>query len=518
LFATIVYFAQNKNMKSFIFFLLLISQIAIAQSPNILLVIADDIGVGEIPNYPPSVIKANMPHLEALMQQGLTFDNAWSNPVCAPSRANILTGKHGFRTNVLNAQSLATLSIDETSLHEYIDQTSNGLYSNSLIGKWHLGGGGMNPIYDYPNELGIDYFAGILGGGVGNYNNYTFVEDMQGAISTDYITTKITDLAIDWINDQNQPWFCWVAYNGAHTPLHLPPVNMHTQGSLPTDQASIDANPHAYFLAMIESVDFEMGRLMDNIPADELENTIILFVGDNGTSGQTIQAPYTSNRAKGSLHQGGVHVPMVIAGAGVTRVDEREAALVGFSDLFATIVEMTGTPLAEIHDSRSFASLLTEAGPGPRDCLYTEVSMDGNSSGWAARDETFKLIKLDNGNQRFYNLINDPYEENNLMPNLNNNQQAAFDKLITVRDVLSSVDAEIETETALQLFPNPAYSELSLIWKGGVNETGIIYDLYGKKIWTGDVHPGSNSISIDDFPTGLYFINVGNAAMRFMKK
>ncbi|MFT4761431.1 MAG: arylsulfatase A-like enzyme [Paraglaciecola sp.] len=488
-----------------------------AQSPNILLIIADDVGVGEIPSYPPSVTKANMPHLETMIQEGLTFDNVWSNPVCSPSRANILTGKYGLRTNVLNPQNLSTLDIDETSLHEYIDQSSNGLYSSSLIGKWHLGGSGMNPVYDYPNELGIDYFAGLLGGGVGDYNNYEFVENQQGTNSNEYVTTKITDTAIDWIDNQTQPWFCWLAYNAPHTPLHLPPLNMHSQGDLPTDQASIDTNPQPYFLAMIESVDYEMGRLFDNIPADELANTIIIFVGDNGTSGNVIQAPYQTNRAKGSLYQGGVHVPMVITGAGVSRINEREAALVSFSDLFSTIVEMTGTSLSQIHDSFSFFPLLSTTGEGQRDCAYTEVSSDGNSDGWAARNATYKYIELDNGGTRFYNLINDPYEQDNLLTNLNQEEQAAFDKLSAVRDALTPVNNIEVAHESFQLFPNPAQKDIQINWDYPHEAVFYILDAAQKRIQKGILTFGENTISVEGLTKGIYFIQVGGVVKRFVK-
>lgn len=488
-----------------------------AQSPNILLIIADDVGVGEIPNYLPDATKANMPHLRDLMENGITFDNVWSNPLCAPSRANILTGKHGFRTNVLNAQSLAVLDIEETSLHEYIDQTSNGLYSNSLIGKWHLGGGGGNPIYEYPNELGIEHFAGILGGGVGNYENYTWVKDGQGANSNEYITSKITNEAISWINEQNQPWFCWLAYNAPHTPFHLPPSNMHTQGDLPTDQASIDANPQPYFLAMIESLDTEMGRLFDNIPESELENTIVIFVGDNGTDKNVIQAPYPSNQAKGSLYQGGVHVPMVVSGAGVTRKNEREDALVSFSDLFATIVELTGTPLSQIHDSYSFAPLLSEEGEGQRDCIYTEVSSNPNTSGWAARDATFKYISFENGTERFYNLENDPYEENDLLPNLNNLQQAAFEKLNEVRSLLTPIEYQPSMSQNWSIFPNPSQKTLYLDWQNPQQTSFFIFDLSGKSVQSGELLFGKNEVSIEELKTGQYFMEVEGVRRKFVK-
>ena len=490
-----------------------------AQQPNVLFIIVDDIGVGPIPNYLPNSTKANMPHLEAMMNEGITFDNVWSNPVCAPSRANILTGKHGFRTNVLNATNLATLSQDETTLHEYIDQSSNGTYSSSLIGKWHLGGHGMNDNNDYPNETGIPHFAGIIGGGVQDYNNYELVINGQANNTTDYITTKFTDLAIDWINDQNQPWFCWLAYNAAHTPLHLPPNNMHTQGNLPTDSASIADNSLPYFLAMIESIDFEMGRLLDNIPASELDNTVIIFVGDNGTSQNVIELPYPGNRGKGSLYQGGVHVPMVISGAGVNRVNEREDALVSFSDLFSTMVELTGTSLSQIHDSYSFAPLLSAQGDGQRDCMYTEVSSGGNKDGWAARNETYKYIKLDNGGERFYNLIDDPYEADNLLPvgTLNATDLAAFDKLSNHFDVISPVGNLEKEDIGFEVFPNPAGDNLFLEIENFKKQYFYIFDVSGKKMKKGEVYFENETISIDELNAGMYFIRVGQEVRKFVK-
>lgn len=504
-----------------IFALLFYTHSIFAQQPNVLFIIVDDIGVGPIPNYEPNSTKANMPHLEAMMNEGITFDNVWSNPICAPSRANVLTGKHGFRTNVLNATDLATLSQDETTLHEYIEESSNGTYSNSLIGKWHLGGGGgMNGNFDYPNESGIEYFGGIMSGGVSDYNDYQLVINGQKFNNTtDYITTKFTDLAIDWINDQDQPWFCWLAYNAAHTPLHLPPTNMHTQGNLPTDSASIADNPLPYFIAMIESIDFEMGRLFDNIPADELENTVIIFVGDNGTSQTVIELPFPDNRGKGSLYQGGVHVPMVISGAGVTRTNEREDALVSFSDLFSTIVELTGTPLSQIHDSYSFAPLLTAQGDGQRDCMYTEVQSGGSSDGWAARDETYKYISLANGGQRFYNLIDDPYESDNLLPvnTLTTAELVVFNKLSNHFDVISPV-SDLEKEIiGFKISPNPAGDNLFLEIENFEKQYFYIFDISGKEMKNGELNFENETISLEGLNAGMYFIQIGQEVRKFVK-
>ncbi len=493
-----------------------------AQQPNVLFIIVDDIGVGPIPNYLPNSTKANMPHLEALMAQGVTFDNAWSNPVCAPSRANVLTGKYGFRTNVLNATDMSTLSQDETTLHEQITQTSNGAYSNSLIGKWHLGGagGGINGNPDYPNELGIDYFAGILAGGVADYNSYSLVINGQANNTNEYITSKFTDLAIDWINDQNQPWFCWLAYTAAHTPFHLPPLGMHSQGNLPTDSTSIADNPLPYYLAMIESLDFEIGRLFDSIPPSELANTVVIFVGDNGNPSQVVESPFISNRSKGSLYQGGVHVPMVIAGAGVTRANEREDALISFSDFFSTIVELTGTSLPQIHDSYSFASLLTSQGDGPRDCIYTEVIDNTNKDGWTSRDATYKYINFANGTERFFNLIDDPYEANNLLPvaSLTTNELVSYDKLSNVFDVISPVENIESEKLTFDIFPNPTGDILFLEKSDLKKQYFYIFDISGKQIQSGVIDDLQNSIMIEELDTGMYFIQVGEEIKKFVKQ
>lgn len=499
--------------------LLILNSFNLSAQPNILLIIADDVGVEPVPNYMPNAEKANMPHLEALMEEGLTFENVWANPVCSPTRATILTGRYGFRTNVLNPQNLSDLSLDETSLHSYLDQATNSNYKSSLIGKWHLGGS-VDVVPEYPNLLGIEHYAGLLRGVTNDYYNWDLTINGQNSNSTEYITTKFTDLAIDWINEQNQPWFCWLAYNAPHTPFHLPPQEMHSQGNLPTDQASIDANPFPYFLAMLESVDYEMGRLFDNIPPDVLNNTVIIFLGDNGTDRKVIQQPYPMNHGKVSLYQGGIHVPMVVSGVGVNRTGERESALVNTTDLFATIVELTGTNLTQIHDSYSFKHLLEEAGDGLRDCAYAEVQTSGSlPNGWTARDAEYKLIEFESGIQELYNLLDDPYETNNLLPGpLNATAQAAFDKLKTVRETLSTPVSEPQEQyTALKIYPNPVEKDLFVEWKELSPQNYSIYDILGKKVKTGILNNGQNKIEVIDLNKGKYVLTVKTYSNPFVK-
>lgn len=379
--------------------------------PNILLIIADDIGLEATPGYDIGNIKPNMPNVQHLASQGITFDNVWSYPVCSPTRSSILTGRYGYRTGVLNANDNSTIPVTEKTIQSFLDENTSKAYSHAIIGKWHLSENEPNR----PTQMGVDYYAGTLGGGVANYNKWPLTENGESNSYSGYITTKLTDLAINWINQQDKPWFCWMAYTAPHTPFHLPPDNMHSQGSLPGDQASIDANPLPYFMATIESLDFEIGRLLENIPVDELDNTVVIFVGDNGTHPLVIQAPYQNDQSKGSLYQGGILVPMIISGKGVTRINKRDDNLIQTTDFFSTVAEIAGVTLPIYEDSYSFNSLLTSSIKGQRTYNYSEIlDSNPNKSGYTIRDKQYKLMVLDNGSRRLYDLSSDPSEQYNL--------------------------------------------------------------------------------------------------------
>ena len=393
---------------------------------NILLVIADDMGLDACPGYNIGDIKPNMPNLQELINSGVRFNNVWSNPTCTPTRAGIITGKYGFRTNVLAVDD--PLSTSETSLQKYLDTNANSEYANAVIGKWHL-----SRDANHPNDMGVDYFAGFSGGGVQSYTNWTLNINGSTSTSTDYTTSKFTDLAIDWVSQQTKPWFLWLAYNAPHTPFHLPPNNLHNQSGLPSDQASIDNNPLPYYMAALEALDTEMGRLIDSLSDEEKQNTIIIFVGDNGTPGQVAQV-YPNRRAKGSIYQGGVNVPMIASGKGVTRLNSSENALINTTDLYATIADIAGTGTTEIHDSKSFKELFSNTSMGNRLHTYTE------NEDYTIRNATHKYIYFENGSEALYDLSVNPLENPNL---LNANQLPLSTENSSIKDELTSRLSEI---------------------------------------------------------------------------
>ena len=281
------------------------------------------------------------------------------------------------------------------------------------------------------------YYAGLLNGAANSYTNWNLTENGATTTSTDYITAKITDVAIDWVDNQTKPWFLWLAYTAPHTPFHLPPANMHSQGSLPSDAASIAANPLPYYMAMIEAMDYQIGRLLDSMTQEEKDNTVIIFIGDNGTPGQVAQQ-YASQRAKGSVYKGGINVPMIVSGSSVSRMNETEDAFAGTVDIFATIAEITGTGTTEINDSKSFKNTFSEQNKGTRNYIYSEVGNTSNTStDYTIRNATHKYIMFDDGSEALFNLSINEFENPNLMA--------------PIRLPLSSGDSTIKAELEAEI-------------------------------------------------------------------
>jgi len=387
-------------------FELVIREAVVTEQPNILFILSDDHGQDSSAQYALSSDLPVTPTLDSLAASGLVFDNIWVNPVCSPTRAAILSGQYGIRTGVVSVGD--AFPVTEIPLHAFLENDPvASSYATALIGKWHLGGGQSGP-----NDLGISHFAGITGGGVNDYFDWTLNVNGMNTNVTSYVTTELTDQAIGWISGQTQPWFVWLAYNAPHSPFHLPPAALHTQ-NLSGSAADIAANERAYYLAAIEAMDTEIGRLMQSLPAGQLDNTVIMFVGDNGTPNQIRDQAVFPNGAKGSLTEGGVKVPMIVSGAGVTRQGERESSLINNTDFYATIADIAGSPTTEIHDSQSFKGLLSSTTVADREYVYTEVS--GNTSGWTIRNDQYKLTVMDNGAETLHDLASDPMENNNLL-------------------------------------------------------------------------------------------------------
>lgn len=352
--------------------------LGLPQPGNVLVLVADDLGVGELRLYGEGQDHAPTPNLERLARSGVVFRNAWSEPTCTPTRAALLTGRHGFRTSLGIALDPFTdpvgLRESEVTLPEMLDLGTGGRYAHALIGKWHLTPLSAGDLA--PNRAGFSHFAGSLEGQIINYVNWRRVEDGVARMTDRYATSACVDDALAWIGQQHRPWFCLVAFQAPHAPFHAPPPALHTQ-SLPSGPprslcAQTTGNdPRPYYKAMVQAMDTEIGRLLGSLPPHELARTTILFLSDNGTE-PCVTAPAT-HRAKGTLYQGGVHVPLIAAGYRVGR--GISDAPVSTSDLFATVAELAGVELREAlpgHalDSISFAPSLAEPSVHARSYQY----------------------------------------------------------------------------------------------------------------------------------------------------
>jgi len=373
--------------------------------PNILLIIADDLGKDALAGFSEGTVKPVTPNLDKLRSEGLVFNNFWVNPTCSPTRASVITGKYGYRTEVKSAGD--ALDPTETILQKYIKDETNEAYATAIVGKWHLSGDD-NTVN--PESFGVDYYAGLIRGAAQDYYRWQKYERGETSLNQGYITEAFTDMAITWVNTQTKPWFLWLAYTAPHTPFHAPPSEMHSRGALEEYVDGADAMP--YYLAAIEAMDYQIGQLLEGIPEEELDKTVIIFMGDNGTPNQVAQPPFSASMAKGSLYQGGINVPMFVSGHGVSRSGSDDNMICN-TDIFSTIAELAGVEITEIHDSKSFAKLF-EAEASHREFQYSEMD-DGQDDRWTISNGVYKLIVDANKKDEMYDLGSDPYEQNDLL-------------------------------------------------------------------------------------------------------
>ena len=412
-----------------------------SDQPNILLIIADDQGLDASAQYALSADLPVTPTLNQLASQGIVFDNAWATPACTTTRSTMITGQYGVNSGVLDVGD--KLPADALTLQRYLasdEDTDN--YKSAVIGKWHLSGTPADA--SHPATVGIDYFAGNLRGSISDYAEWDLTINGESSLSTEYHSSAITDLAIDWIDDQAQPWFLWLAYVAPHSPFHLPPAALHTQ-TLSGTEADIEANPRAYYLAAIEAMDAEIGRLLGTMTEAELNNTIILYIGDNGTPRQVVDGSVYGNGSKGSLTEGGLRVPMVVSGAGVSRQNVRESALINSTDFFATIANLAGSSVTVVEDSQSFKGLLSNVDADQRDYVYSDFEGD-SVSGWSIRDRQYKLITTLDGQQQLYDLVDDPLETSNLLDG-SSNYSSIVEGLASVATMIRDTDTGGDGET-----------------------------------------------------------------------
>ena len=333
-----------------------------ASRPNILVIMVDDLGYGDLSGYGARDVRT--PHLDALASSGIRFSRFYANaPVCSPTRASLMTGQYPdlagvpgvIRTHANN--NWGRLSPNVRMLPAMLKR---GGYHTAIVGKWHLGLTSPNT----PTDRGFDFFHGFLGDMMDDYynhlrhgNNYMRLNgqtiDPQG-----HATDLFTQWAIDYLASRKgrpQPFFLYLAYNAPHDPIQPPKEWLE---KVKRRESGI-SDKRAALVALIEHMDDGVGKVLAALKANGQDrNTLIVFTSDNG--GQLSHEANNNNLRGGKqdLYEGGIRVPMfaawpgkIAAGAGTERV-----ALT--MDLYPTLCEAAGVTMESAIDGISMMPVL----------------------------------------------------------------------------------------------------------------------------------------------------------------
>lgn len=379
--------------------------------PNIVLILADDMGWGDIRFHDNPVL--NTPTLDLLGRQGARFDRFFVSPLCAPTRASLLTGRYHLRTGVASVTGgLETMRSAETTMAEVFRRAG---YATGVFGKWH--NGAHYP--ENPTGQGFDEFFGFCGGHWVNYFDTQLQHNSDVVDTRGYITDVLTDAAIRFIEkQQDRPFFCYVPFNAPHGPFQVPDAFFD-----PYKAKGLDDHDAAIY-GMVENMDGNIDRLLKKL--DELrlrENTIVVFLTDNGPNGQRYNGHM--NGVKGSVHEGGGRVPLFISWPGHIAPNTLVKPLAAHIDLLPTLAELAGVawPTTLPLDGRSLVPLLRNAQSAwPDRTLYTHVHKA--SSGMqlqpypgGLRTEQYRYIRGKDTDE-LYDMRADAGEKTNLAPRL----------------------------------------------------------------------------------------------------
>ena len=382
--------------------------------------------------------------------------------------------------------------------------------------------------------MGYDYYAGVFTGQpVSTYTNWAKVTNGVSSTSTNYLTTETTTDAINWLGQQgNKPFFLWFALNAPHFPFHLPPDSLHSYRNLSGTTADINQNPKNYFKAMTEAMDNQIGKLYTWLQANnKLDNTDIIFIGDNGNEQRTAQQT-PAMKAKTTVYQEGVHVPFIVSGPSVVNQGRVSTALVNVQDLFATIVELAGfidwrsqIMANKPVDSKSLMPILKNTATTIRPWAFTEIFGYNNATdAKAMRNQDFKLLNFDSGKQEFYNLSTDPNEQINLLNRtLTATELTNYTYLCTEMGTLlsrnicnSKVDTKDLSASAKPIIaPNPAKNLISVYFNDALPFDFQLSSVDGKIVKNG---VSIKDIDLADVPNGLFLLKIQKQGVVFMEK
>ena len=367
--------------------------------PNVVIVLADDQGWGDVAFNGNTTV--HTPHIDRLAREGTVFEHFYVQPVCSPTRAELLTGRYHPRGGVYSTSAGGErLDADERTLAEAFHQAG---YATGLFGKWH--NGSQHPYH--PNARGFDAFYGFTSGHWGHYFDWVLEENIELVEGTGYIVDDLTDRALAFIEaHRDEPFLAYLPYNTPHSPMQVPDrfFEKYEDAALQDDHRYSEQEDRVKTraaLAMSENIDWNVGRVLDRL--DELnlaDETIVIYLSDNGPNGWRWNANMRGR--KGSTDEGGVRVPMIIRWPGEIPADTTVADIAGAIDLFPTLADLAGISAESVKpfDGRSLKPLLQgEGADGSQRLLFAH--WNGRTS---VRTPRFRL----DHEGRLYDIAADP--------------------------------------------------------------------------------------------------------------
>ena len=317
------------------------------EKPNIVLIVADDLGWSDL-SYMGSEYYET-PNIDKLSKSGMTFYNGYASSAnCAPSRATMLSGKyhteHGIYTvrnsdrgsrktrKIIPIETKTTLDLDFFVIPEMLKEMG---YINGHFGKWHLGDVGF-----HPEQSGFDVnIGGNKHGGPGGYFAPYPNPELENEPKGEYLTDRIGDEVVKFIDiNKENNFFAYVPFFSVHTPIQSKPDYQKKY----SNKDSNEFHNRADYAGMIQSLDENIGKILDKIDALNLsENTLIIFTSDNGGI-RAISNQYPLRAGKGSYYEGGIKVPMIFSWTGKIEAKTESYERVSNLDFYPTIKKLVG--------------------------------------------------------------------------------------------------------------------------------------------------------------------------------
>ena len=391
-------------------------------SPNIVLIMADDLGYGDLSSYGAEEMQT--PHIDSIAEQGVRLTNYYANStICSPTRAALMTGKFSDLAGVPGV-----VRPDTNDSYGYLDPALELMpsylkkkgYTTALIGKWHLGLASPN----LPNERGFDLYRGHLSGMMDYYTHehhgLSTLRHNKMPISVEgHATDLFSDWAIEYLHEQqgsDRPFFLYLAYTAPHSPIQ-PPENSVER--VMARDPGLDEK-RAKFVALVEHMDDGIGRVLDTLKkTGQLKNTLVIFVSDNGGAEWFGADNGPLRGGKQDLFEGGIKVPGMAMWPGKIKPGTNRDDVMLSMDWLPTFAALFGMEVTHETDGRDMSAVLLGGVAPANDRTLIWVRREGRDMmgipHYAVRHGDYKLVV----NHPFeapllFNLADDPFEQNPL--------------------------------------------------------------------------------------------------------